>query len=270
MSSSDKPVRRRRIAGETGAAVPKPPSAPQRPVVKKPVGRRRPVVPAAEAVEATAAPLKPAKPAKPARPAVRKEPAAPKEPAAAKEPKQPKEPKKPKQPKERGPGPSRRDLLTVVPLALVAIASLVIGAFLLVDGLGSKDDDVVANQSKAASAAGAAAETIFSFRYDQLDDHLATSKAVMTPEFAQEFEKIAPALTELAPQREIVVEAVTREAAAQPCGDSCSPDKADVLVFIDQARLVGGSKKPTVFANRIKVSMVRSDGNWLVSDIRAL
>ena len=43
-----------------------------------------------------------------------------------------------------------------------------------------------------------------------------------------------------------------------------------VLVFLDQARLVGSSKEPTVFANRIAVSMVKTDDGWLVNNIRAL
>jgi len=92
----------------------------------------------------------------------------------------------------------------------------------------------------------------------------------MTPAFAKDFDQIAPALTELAPQRQIVVQAAARESAAMPCGKECSATKADVLVFVDQARLVGDSKEPTVFANRIKVSMVKNDDGWLVANIRAL
>ena len=43
-----------------------------------------------------------------------------------------------------------------------------------------------------------------------------------------------------------------------------------MLVFLDQARLVGSSKEPTVFANRVAVSMVKTDDGWLVDNIRAL
>ena len=76
--------------------------------------------------------------------------------------------------------------------------------------------------------------------------------------------------TELAPQRKIVVQAAAREAAALPCGDECSTSKAEVLVFVDQARLVGDATQPTVFANRIKVSMVKGSDGWRVANIRAL
>jgi Mce-associated membrane protein len=165
--------------------------------------------------------------------------------------------------------PGRRDLLWLVPATLLALAALAAGVYLVLNPLGS-GGDVEASDRQAASAAAGAAETIFSYRYDELDEHLTESKALMTPAFAKEFDKIAPALTELAPQRKIVVEAAAREAAALPCGDDCSSTKADVLVFVDQARLVGDAAQPTVFANRIKVSMVKGDDGWRVANIRAL
>ena len=92
----------------------------------------------------------------------------------------------------------------------------------------------------------------------------------MTTSFAKDFEKVAPALSEVTADRKVQVKAVAREAAPLPCGDECSPSKVDVLVFLDQARLVGSSKQPTVFANRISVSMIKTDDGWLVNNIRAL
>ncbi|MEJ7634512.1 hypothetical protein [Aeromicrobium sp.] len=172
---------------------------------------------------------------------------------------------------------TRRDLRLLIPAFLVALAAIVAGVLLTVNGVshvrdggGGGGQGITTSQEQASSAAGSAAETIFSFRFDELDEHLSSSKALMTPRFAKEFDKIAPALTELAPQRKIVVQAVTRNAAVLGCGDECSATKANVLVFVDQARLVGGSKQPTVFANRISVSMVKTDDGWLVNNIRAL
>ena len=155
---------------------------------------------------------------------------------------------------------------------MAAAAVLLAGAVYAYIGIAEarSGEDLASAQSDAAAAAGSAAETVFSFRYDQLDDHLKTSKALMTPKFRDEFDKVAPGLTNLAPQRKIVVEAVTREAAPLGCGDECSESKVKVLVFVDQARLIGDSKQPTVFGNRITLSMVERDGTWLVDDIRAL
>jgi Mce-associated membrane protein len=269
-------VRRRRIAGESGPAAP-PRATP--PPAKRAVGRRgakkaAPAETPEPAVARTAPVAKPAaapvaKPAaKPAAKTGTKPMSKPVAKAAAKPSAEPDA--QPADERVRRPRPSRRDLLWLVPATLITLASLALGAFLVVNPPGDDVAGLDASRRQASSAAASAAETIFTFRYDNLDKHLTASKALMTRGFAKEFDKIAPALTELAPQRNIVVEAVARESAALPCGDECSPTKAEVLVFVDQARLVGDSTEPTVFANRIKVTMVKNDDGWLVSDVRAL
>lgn len=311
MSDSTGPVRRRRIAGETGPAGPAKKAVPVPKTAKRPATAKK----AGKAEKAEKADrLKKADKARKVdqvEPAAKAEPAktSPKAPAKAKTAKTAEQPQAvptktvpaktvptkaaPKratpvsrpvavpttatrsstvEAEDRPPGsrPSRRDLAWLVPGALLAVAALVLGVFFVVDPPGTSDGDVDTAGRQASSAAAGAAETIFSFRYDELDEHLKASKALMTPAFAKDFDKIAPALTELAPQRQIQVQAAVRDAAALPCGDECSADRADVLVFVDQARLVGGSSTPTVFANRIKVSMVKGDDGWRVSNIRAL
>lgn len=295
MSDSNGPTRRRRIAGEAGPAAPAQKAvakkvtskkvtskksaakkaAPQKVDAKKVVPAKAPAVKKSAAKKA-AAPQQSAS-SKVASPVTRTAPAT--KPAApvvpTRKPIAPSEPKvatSASTDRPVGSRPQRRDLVWLVPGALLAVAALVIGAFFLVSppGSGNSAADIESSQRQASSAAASAAETIFTFRYDALDEHLKASKALMTPAFAKEFDKIAPALTELAPQRQIQVQAEARESAALPCGDDCSAKKADVLVFVDQARLVGGSTEPTVFANRIKVSMVKSSDGWLVSNIRAL
>ena len=300
MSDSNGPVRRRRIAGEAAPAAPA-----QKPVVKK--AARKPATKKAEGKASPAVPSPAVKktPATTKAPGTTKSPASKKPPASknpagtvkaaagsvatpARKPAVTKPVVAPKAPgrtsvttpaddtsrsdRPAGSRPSRRDLLWLVPATLVTIAALVAGAWCVVaqPGSGTSGGALDTSRRQASSAAASASEAIFSFRYDQLDQHLTASKALMTPAFAKDFDKIAPALTELAPQRKIVVQAVARESAALPCGDDCSDTRADVLVFVDQARLVGDDAQPTVFANRIKVSMVKGKDGWLVSDIRAL
>jgi hypothetical protein len=158
--------------------------------------------------------------------------------------------------------------------ALVALtaAAVVFGAVFGVKGLMEWRDDsgIVEAHEQAATSAASAGETIFTYQYNQLDEHLKDAKAIMTPSFAKKFESIAPALQDLAPQRKIQVEATVRNAAAEDCGSRCSADRATVLVFIDQARVADGSEKPTVFGNRIELMMVERDGRWLVNEIKAL
>lgn len=252
MSTPTGANRRRRIAGETKPTV-------------EPAETRRRLIPRAPRRTATPAPATPAKPPvsrDPAGPSAQAPPSPP--PVVATEPAKP----------ARG-GislPPRAEWNWFIPLALVAIAAVVFGAVFAVKGVSDFREQRGIDESNTAATgkAGEAAERIFSFRYDKLDEHLTQSKKFMTPGFQKEFDKIAPALTELAPQRKIVVQAQSRNAAALECGNDCSSTTASVLVFLDQARLVGESTEPTVFGNRVVVEMVKRDGDWLVADIKAL
>ena len=265
MSNSNGPVRRRRIAGESKPTA-EPAEAKRRLVPKAPRKAPRKAVAPDPVARSTAPVLKPSVPKAPpswhvsATPAVA--PTGP--PASSAMPGAPSW--------TRMPLPPRPQWRWFIPLALVAIAAVVFGAFFAVKGISDfrEQRGIEASNTKAAAAAGTAAETIFSFQYNKLDEHLTASKALMTPTFGREFDKIAPALTELAPQRKIQVQAQSRNAAALECGDECSPTKASVMVFLDQARMIGDSSVPTVFGNRIVVKMVEVNGVWFVNDIKAL
>ncbi len=161
--------------------------------------------------------------------------------------------------------------MATVALVVVTIAALAFGAWGGVRGWNDlRGEDVTEAHEKAATTAASAGETIFTYQYNQLDDHLRDAKAIMTPSFAKKFESIAPALQDLAPQRKIQVKATVRNAAPKECGDACRADRATVLVFIDQARVADDAEKPTVFGNRIELQMVERDGRWLVDEIKAL
>ncbi len=157
-------------------------------------------------------------------------------------------------------------------LVALTVAAVVFGAVFGIRGLMEwRDNSGIAEaHEKAATTAASSGETIFTYQYNQLDDHLKDAKALMTPTFAKKFESIAPALQELAPQRKIQVKATVRNAAPIECGDTCRADRVTVLVFIDQARVADGSKEPTVFGNRIELNMIERDGRWLVNNIKAL
>lgn len=249
MSDPTGPARRRRIAGE---------SKPATPVKKPPV----PKVPARKAAAKKAAMQKAAPPAGPPTKTV----STPKAARPAKTAVPPAD--------QDSAGGSGLDRRWFIPVLLVAVVAIVAGVLLTVKGVqhvrGGGGDELDSSREQAVSAAGTAGETIFSFSSDKLDEHESASKALMTTSFAKDFEKVAPALSEVTADRKVQVKAVAREAAPLPCGDECSPSKVDVLVFLDQARLVGSSKQPTVFANRISVSMVKTDDGWLVNNIRAL
>lgn len=272
--STPQPPRRRRIAGESKPAAP---AALPKPIKKsrKPAARRS--APESPAKPPPPSPRRPTKAPEPAskpvpEPDVESVEAPTTVPTVARPKKKVEKPEKPEKPEKLPSDKRRRPSAAVVGVALIAVGAVAFGVIFGIRGWNDWHDThgIVATHDKAAAAASSSAETIFSYRYDKLDDHLDDSKATMTASFAKRFETIAPALNDLAPQRKIQVKASTRDAAAIDCGSKCSPNRADVLVFIDQARLADGAKEPTVFANRVTLKMVKQDGRWLVNDIKAL
>lgn len=163
--------------------------------------------------------------------------------------------------------PSKRKVFKALVVGLIVAGLVLVGVatwrWLAAPDLTSAHDE-------ATRAAVTATETIFTFSSNDLDAHSAASTAIMTDEFAEEFEQIAPALAGIAPDREFQVTSRVAEAAAVPCGSECSATRVTVLVFFDQARLVAGLDDPAVLDNRAEVTLVKSDGSWLVDDIRAL
>lgn len=253
--SDPRPSRRRRIAGETrpGTGAPA-----RRPATSAPRPTRPVASPPPSPGTAGPAGAAPDEPAGPTRAERREEKRARREESKAARP-----------PRRRL---SRAALRVVVPLAVLALVALGLGAWAAVDGYDrwQGDDGVASAHREAAAAAGTAMETVFSYRFDELEQHEQDATALMTDGFAEQFDEIAPALDELAPQRQVQVRTVTRSAAPRECGDECTDDAASVLVFFDQARVTADTQEPTVFGNRVVVSMKQVDGRWLVDDIRAL
>ncbi len=167
-----------------------------------------------------------------------------------------------------------------VPGGMRDVVALVVAALLLAGGittavLGFKNwqgDSFTDSRVAAAKSAGDAIETILSYQYDKLDAHSQAVKSVMTPSYYRDeyLKTTAPALEKLAPQRKVKVDAVVRNVATIPCGEKCSPTKAQVLMFVDLDRRIEGEDAATVFGNRIRVDMQKVDGDWRVANVTGL
>ena len=158
-----------------------------------------------------------------------------------------------------------------VTLLVLAIASLGFGTYGVWRGVDERrSNSIVDARAGATDAAASAIETIYTYEYDNLDEHTRKSRATMTPKLAKSVAPTTRALKQLAPLRKTRVKAVVRYAAAKECGDRCSPHKATVLVFFDLARVNADSEKPTVETPRLDVFMVEREGKWLVDNIDAL
>jgi Mce-associated membrane protein len=149
---------------------------------------------------------------------------------------------------------------------VVALASLGFAVFGVAQGVSQwRGHSVAEARGEASDAAATAAETIFTFDYNKLSEWSHASKNLMTPKFSREFESNVKALSKVAPAQRIQAKAVVRNAATVECGDRCTPDKATVLVFLDQAVISARSKQPTIDGESVRMFMVKRDGTWLVN-----
>jgi Mce-associated membrane protein len=122
-------------------------------------------------------------------------------------------------------------------------------------------------RSEASAAAREAAETVLSYDYRSLDQNFAASRALLTPEFAADFDQTTKVVTEQAKKVKATVRAEVREVGVRD-GDA---DRVTLLVFVNQTTTSTITEnKPRVDLNRARVTMARIDGQWLVRSIEPL
>ncbi|MDO9380445.1 MAG: hypothetical protein Q7T56_16500, partial [Nocardioidaceae bacterium] len=168
--------------------------------------------------------------------------------------------------------PPRSERRWFVPLALVAAVCLLAGAVLGVRGGMQvlQDRALVGAQAAAASSAGTAVETMYTYDSRTLEADSAQAEKLMTPRFRTEYAKIVDTLGELGDQRQVSLRSTARDTAAMPCGEECSPTVQRVMVFFDLSRSTGEGTVPDVFGNRVALTMVDRDGRWLVNSVEVL
>lgn len=160
--------------------------------------------------------------------------------------------------------PRRADVLLLVALAVVV--ALAATAALL--GARARSDDRVEQARREAQAAAEAhAVTLLSYDHRHLDRDFARAGKVLTGRFADDY----AATTEkvVRPSAEQVKAVVTADVAASSVVRA-SENRVVVLLFVDQTTTSTRLEGPKVDLNRVRMTMVRSGGEWLVSGVDAL
>lgn len=168
---------------------------------------------------------------------------------------------------------SPRRLVLLAAVALLVLALLVEGWLLLRPDVEPDPEpsaggpvmlDAVASAAAVRAATGSTSE-ILSYGFEDLDVRLDQVAGRMTPEFAEAFRERVDA------GEEALLDArTTQEVRVVDAGVvSATPDEVQALLFLDRY-LARAGEGTSVRSYRALVTVVRSGGVWLVSDIRTL
>lgn len=156
-------------------------------------------------------------------------------------------------------------LATLGVLAVVAVVFAVI-VTLSVRQTESDAEARVEAADKATAAASDALEAMLGYRHASVQKDLDAATALMTDDFAKEYEQLAPQVATAAKQRKIDVTATVRGIAPLECGQECSTSDVRLLAFVDQTRTIAG-KPGSPAALSVVIRMHEVDGDWRVAEM---
>lgn len=120
---------------------------------------------------------------------------------------------------------------------------------------------------EAISAARAHAQDLLSYDYRSLDSDFQRGLAATTGGFHKQYQQTTSQLVRpQATKQKVIVQAAVMNAGLISAGD----DNATVLLFVDRVTTKAGQKKPTFNQDRVRMSMTKVNGKWLVSKLDAL
>jgi len=178
------------------------------------------------------------------------------------------------QPAEPDSGPARAPRWPLVVAGVLALVLLVAAgtAAVLVYRLQNADpnnppDGLASTRSDALAAARAHAQAILSYDHRTLDADFARAEKVLTGTFKGEYGRTTDTVVRpSAEQYKVVVQAEVTAASVV----RASENRVVVLLFVDQTTTSTRLEGPKVDLNRVRMTLVENDGNWLVSELSAL
>lgn len=151
----------------------------------------------------------------------------------------------------------------------LVLAALLLAALLLLTGCGGSDDgaDSVRAATRGAEAAARTAMTqLTTYDYRTIDKDFAWVADGATRKFRSEFADAS------APVRQVAVsmKATARGKVLEAATDYKDADHVVVLLFVDQTLTNPHSAQAQLEQLRLKASMVRQDGHWLVDAVEVV
>ena len=159
-----------------------------------------------------------------------------------------------------GQGARNHWVAVTLALSLVAAAALTAWMFFSVYKPDQQTDDAAAQSAIRAASDGTVA--LLSYSPDSLDKDFASAKSKLTGSFLSYYTQfteqiVAPA----AKQKDVKTQAAVVRAAVS----EIQPDKAVVLVFINQTTQSKDRPDASFINSAVRVTMSKIDGGWLIS-----
>jgi Mce-associated membrane protein len=163
-------------------------------------------------------------------------------------------------------GRPRRRSEVLVLVALAVVVGLAVTAGLLV--LRARGEERVEAARTAAQAAGEQhAVTLLSYDHRHLDRDFDRARDVLTGSFADDYAETTEKVVR--PTAEQVKAVVTAEVVSSSVVRA-SADRVVLLLFVDQTTTSTRLDGPKVDLNRVRMTLTRAGGQWLVSAVDAL
>jgi Mce-associated membrane protein len=146
----------------------------------------------------------------------------------------------------------------VAPLVAIALSTAVAGAGWYQDQQ-ARQRDVAVRQSLAAATS--AAQAIFSYDYRSFDTGVVNARAFVTGQFAEEYAQTTTALKPNAVSEQAIVRAAVSASGVL----SATPERVELLLYLNQYRRNTNVTGEKVDQNRVVLTMVPVKGIWMVS-----
>jgi len=147
-------------------------------------------------------------------------------------------------------------LLVAAIVAVVALAGLVLAELHIASSTSAND-----NRASAVAAARAFANSLASYDYNSVDQDFQAVLDKSTGEFKQKFSSSSAAQQAKIVKFQATATGTVYDAAAT----DVTSDRATVLVFVDQRVTNTSLQAPAVEKDRLRLTLVRSGNDWLVS-----
>lgn len=150
-------------------------------------------------------------------------------------------------------------------LVVVVTLALVVAAVVLALQLRERLQAEQAREDALAVAEGSVVE-VLSYDHRRLDADVAEAERLSTGRFLEQYRSATRDLAEQARAGSVVVTARVPSASVQ----AATPDEVVVLLFVDQTTERADLPEPRVDQNRVRLTMQRVGGRWLVAELDVL